>query len=287
MKSKFPVRLLKILQVASIAIAIGIALIWIILQGYSALWTGFGDYTRPNSEVVRGKTLWDWMQLFLVPLTLSIGVFFLNRAERESEREITKDRQRETALQTYLDHIVDLLISEKLLTTKKKEILYVARIRTLTLLRGLDGVRKGFVLHFLHEAGLIWKEKTIINLQAANLENVVLRGEGLSNVSLSASNLSNADLAFANLSNTDLKYSHLADAKMKGINLSNACLLGTVLINANLSFANLKNADLVDANLDNANLAGANLTDAIITQNQLDRTFSLKGAVMPDGTKHE
>jgi uncharacterized protein YjbI with pentapeptide repeats len=51
-------------------------------------------------------------------------------------------------------------------------------------------------------------------------------------------------------------------------------------------------ADLSGANLDRAvltgaDLSGANLTSARVTDEQLDASESLKGATMPDGSKHD
>jgi len=41
-----------------------------------------------------------------------------------------------------------------------------------------------------------------------------------------------------------------------------------------------------NATLTGANLAGADLTDAIITEEQLAQCATLKGALMPNGSKH-
>jgi hypothetical protein len=44
-------------------------------------WTGFT--TRrivhgEGGEVIPGKTLWDWLQLLVIPLALTVGAFALN-----------------------------------------------------------------------------------------------------------------------------------------------------------------------------------------------------------------
>ena len=36
-------------------------------------WTGFGDYTSPLTTDQRGKTLWDWLQLLIIPIVLTVG----------------------------------------------------------------------------------------------------------------------------------------------------------------------------------------------------------------------
>ena len=312
MKSKTTRRIVRYLIIISIALAAIYALMWIVLQGYSATWTGFGDYTKPSSDFMRGKTLWDWLQLFIIPIALSIGVFFLNRAERNNEREMATERQREAALQSYLDKMTDLLLREKLLTTENEEVRNVARIRTLTVLRGLDAVRKGMVVQFLSEAKLITGAKCVVelyeaDLQGANLPFAHLEGTDLRFASLHGANLASAHLNGANLPASDLEGADLRDADLRGANLSDALLIDANLINANLEGANLQRAilegailiqaTLVDANLINANLKGANLRGAIvkgtelgvaiITKRQLATVSSLEGASMPDGRKHK
>lgn len=321
MKSKLSIRLLKISQVTSIAIAIGVALIWLILQGYSASWTGFGDYTRPDGEFVRGKTLWDWMQLFLVSLTLSVRLFFLNRAEREIERqrtedrvklerEIALDRQQEAALQTYFDKISDLLLKEKLLTTDVKEVRDVARTRSISILRVLDTRRSNLVIQFLREAKLITDENSILNganmvgmnlqgldfqwvyLQGANLDQADLRGAklwdaNLQRCRLQETNLSQADLQGANLQGVSLWQANITQVVLMSANLQGARFSKANLQDADLSDANMQGADFSDANLQNASLHWASLKDAKVTEEQLAKVHSLKGVTMPDGTTHD
>jgi hypothetical protein len=56
------------------------------------------------------KSLWDWMQLLIIPFVLAIAAFLFNRAERKNEQEIALDNQRETALQAYLDKMSEILL---------------------------------------------------------------------------------------------------------------------------------------------------------------------------------
>jgi uncharacterized protein YjbI with pentapeptide repeats len=60
-----------------------------------------------------------------------------------------------------------------------------------------------------------------------------------------------------------------------------------MLWHANLQGVVLFGADLQDAQLWNANLQGAYLHRANVTPEQLLEAKSLKGAIMPDGTKYE
>src|SRR5215211_3895647 len=84
---------------------IGLGLLFILVETVKVNNTGFET-----------KTLWEWMELLIIPLVLGIGAFYLNRSERAVEREIAEDRQRETALQAYFDRMAELLLKENLRT---------------------------------------------------------------------------------------------------------------------------------------------------------------------------
>lgn len=252
-------------------IIIGGGLSFILIQTVRAKNTGFET-----------KTLWDWMELLIIPLVLGFGAFFLNRSERaiehqiaedraKVEREIATDRQREAALQSYLDRMADLLLKENLRFSENKEVRNVARIRTLTVLRALDGERKGMLVLFLQEAGLIRRDG-IIDLTGADLTKADLERAHLNGANLSGSFLLSAQLFLADLTAADV---------------SGAYLLDVNLTDANLTEANLRDAWLDGANLTGADLTGADLSGATFHPWQLAAVQSLKGTTMPDGTKHD
>ena len=211
------------------------------------------------------------MELLIIPLVLAIGAYYLNRSERNTDREISTDRQKEEALQTYLDQMADLLLKKNLRTSENEEVRNVGRTRTLTVLRGLDKTRKGIVLKYLHEAGLVAKEKTIISLRGADLSGAFFWEANLVEADLRGADLRGADLSDADLSDADLSNANLNDAY-----LSFSLLFRTNLSGADLSSVHLMHTFFVGANLSGANLSGANLSDA-----------NLSGATMPDGTKHD
>jgi uncharacterized protein YjbI with pentapeptide repeats len=91
----------------------------------------------------------------------------------------------------------------------------------------------------------------------------------------------------ARLAGADLSFLNLSRLNLRGVNLS-----ATNLTRADLSRTNLRQAILEGANLTGAILHGADLTDARlakadVTLAQLADAKSLKGAIMPDGTRHD
>jgi uncharacterized protein YjbI with pentapeptide repeats len=310
------------------------AVLWLSTHKQTLDWTGFGRTVIASLEA---KTFWEWLDLLLLPLVLAGGVLLLTRARRQIERrrseenasverEIASDHQKEEAVQAYFDRMAELLLKEKLSKFSPEEVRSVARIRTLTVLRGLDPNRKGRVLMFLKDSGLIEREAVIdlcgadlsgisatfaslgrVNLSEANLSGANLQGAGLSKSYLGGTNLQGADLAGANLAGADLFEANLSGAdlshaRLNGANLNGANLRGCKLNEANLSDAdlsgvNLSVGDLIRANLrgaklEGARLAGADLRQADLSGTQLSKTDlekakSIEGATLPDGTKHE
>jgi len=263
-----------------------------------------------NVPGLRGKTLWDWLQLLIIPAVLAVGGYLFNYTTSKSEREIASDRQREDTLQSYIDKISELMLRENLRESADEKVQKIARVRTLTVLRRLDAERKVSVLQFLHESGLIDKDKRIIDLSGADLSEADLSEADLRRADLDGATLDGANLRgailIADLSVADLRGANLSGAILReailfgadlsgailgGANLRRAILSRAILSGANLSGANLygailDGATLDGATLDGATLDGANLRGATVTPEQLDKAWSLKDTTMSDGSKH-
>lgn len=257
---------------------------WIVWKTYQADNLGFNN-----------KTLWDWMELLVVPAILALLAYFLNKSQKDTElkiaeirrieeresaekranvdRGIEKDRQQQKALVDYLDRMTDLLLNNKLRRSlPSDEIRSIARTRTLTILQGLDGLRKSQLIQFLYESSLIGKineEKmieAIIDLSFANLQNIELKYGNLDGVNFSKTNLRNTDFEMANLIGANFFHADLDGSDFSWTNLTGSSLRAG-LKRVNLASANLEKADLGGANLCGAklwhtSLKGANLQNA-------------------------
>jgi hypothetical protein len=173
-------------------------------------WTGF-----------RGKTVWDWLQLLIVPLALAgIGLWFTAQQESrqqqienqraEAERELAEQRAQDEALQAYLGQMSTLMLEKDLRASEEdSEVRTLARARTLTVLERLDPNRKTAVIQFLLEADLVRsvdERAPVIALSGADLNDTDLRYADLSGANLAASDLNGADLSNAALGNADLMH---------------------------------------------------------------------------------
>jgi len=254
-------------------------------------WTGFGETMVEDGSSTPAKTLWDWMGLLVIPLGVAyIASRFtktmknneLKIAEQRSKREqeISLDQQRENALQSYFNRITELLLHGNgalINSSSDDEIRIVALSRTLSTIRMLDPSRKGILLSFLYEAGLILGNDPIIPLNKTNMAGVDLSGANLSGASLERVDLQGVDLRGADLSNVDFEGAILSGANLREANLSRAFLVETRLDHTNMTKANLEEADLNSAFLLNANLSEANLRKSYLFRAFL-RGANLKGA---------
>src|SRR5215469_10956875 len=261
----------------TIGVLVLVGLIGLIFAGYwfNWGWTGFTEHIGLRVQQYQPtKTLWDWLQLLLIPLVLAVAALLFNRATSRTEQEIALDKQREDLLQASIDRMSELLLEKKLATSPSEEARNVARVRTITLLFQLDARRIGYVFAFLREAGLMsaYSDRSIVSLRQANLNKI-----DLSQANLSEANLSEANLSEANLSEANLSQANLGKADLFGADLGKADLSEANLSEANLGRANLGKANLRQADLHIANLIGANLIGADLSQADLNNAY-LSGA---------
>jgi uncharacterized protein YjbI with pentapeptide repeats len=148
-------------------------------------------------------------------------------------------------------------------------------------LRGVDLSRA--ILHgtYLNKADLSEANLSGAILSGANLRLTNLRGTNLRGADISGVDISRADLSEANLSEATLSGSNFRGANLSDANLRGANLQGAVLSEANLHRANLSDTYLRNANLSNANLSGATLTGANLSRAILIET-NLVDAILTD-----
>jgi uncharacterized protein YjbI with pentapeptide repeats len=274
------------LTLIAIGVSVTAIIVLLTIGGAASRWTGF-----------RGKTVWDLLQLLIVPLALAvIGLWFaaqqdarqqqIETQRAEAERKLAVQRAQDEALQVYLNQMGSLLLGNGLRKSEEgSEERTLARARTLTVLGRLDTSHKTPVLQFLVEADLVQRVEgrdPIISLTGADLSEADLFEADLSGAHLDDANLSGAYLRYAILSKA-----HLDDANLSGAGLRYAILSRANLFFANLFFANLseaklsgavlKGADLSKANLTSANLSGADLSGADLSRADLSEA-DLRGA---------
>jgi uncharacterized protein YjbI with pentapeptide repeats len=230
---------------------------------------------------------------------------YLYSGDGNPELDLEDQRAQDTAVQTYLDQMSNLMIDRRLRKTDPdSDERALAQARTLAILLQLGAERKRLPLKLVAQMHLIDKDSPIIKLPHADLveadltevtlvdvdlTDVDLRGANLTDANLGGTVLADADLRSADLTGADLTSTVLSGANLRGANLRGADLRGADLRDADLEAADLSGADLGGAGLSGAYLSYANLDRATdITSEELaQHAYSLEGATMPNGQKYE
>jgi hypothetical protein len=236
-----------------------------------------------NRSEPRTPTFFDWLKALMVPVAVAglAAVIAISQtcfaetnedrrlstsstieAQRAStEQEIDTERFREATLQAYLGRMETLLLEFGLREARLGDgIRELARSYTLTTLAQLDGQRKGLVVRFLYESGLIGTGRYEDVDQG-----VVFVGQNFV-VDLSRADLSDAELANADLTGADFSGGHSLVRDQEARHASDE--------GADLSGADLRGAKLIAVNLWRADLSGASLDDV-----------DWRAAVCPDFTQ--
>ncbi len=289
-----------VLVIAIVAVIAGL-----LILGYANAWTGFGDYISQSGDFERGKTLWDWLELLLLPLVLAATLSGLaarkwrsdrQQAEQQlaSEREIAwrkveaelkladlrnSSHREASELQARTERVI---AKERLREETLNE--YLNRMSELILERGLQTSSPDDIVRIVARARTLTaltsldgerKGSLLEFLYAAKLINLSdPMGELMLQVDLVDKSRPPVDLTHADFSGAYLAATSLQDADLQELDLRMADLRSSDLSGANLRGADLTEADLTGAKLVRANLRGAQLQNADL------RSADLTGAVL-------
>lgn len=248
---------------------------WVVLAAVVVGWgiyMFFTCYLWPDGNCTgfMGKTVWDVLQLLIIPVTLAVVAAYLDRLERKTDRENVKDNQREALLQSYIEFMTRLVLEKGLSESKEGDkVREIAQVKTETTYQQLDPKRNESLVKFLSRLGLVQGEYG--GMEEGHDPIIMLVGINLKGVRFIELNLRGAVLIAA----------VLRDTKLIGIDFSGAILNHTSLAGADLSNTNLSYADLTCAKLNGAILIQANMQGTTLNNTSFD------GARMPDGKEYD
>lgn len=219
-------------------------------------WSGFG-----------GKTVWDFVQLLLVPVLVVIVAEKVNDAANARQEREAAEKYQEVIFTEFLKDTTKLLLEERMTDPEADPLAVTAmRARTLTVFRELHGKRKRHVMEFLRECKLINTLRPVVTLAGADLQQTDLSDFYLWGVNLGGTDLRGANLREASLNTAILASADLRNADLSNSNLTGAALWYADLRHANLEGANLQKANLIHARLDDSNLSSVDLKHALYSE---------------------
>jgi hypothetical protein len=187
----------QVLWATRLTVAAVLALIVVALLG-TGLWMLLGIYIDPQNATERK----DLAQSFTVVAAglvgslsalAAVGNLYVSRRNLQQQQELEllrarnqrgleEQRAQDSALTAYVDQMVQLLNDTDRPLRQSQE---GDEVRILTVLSRLDGGRKGSVVRFLYESGLITQDRRIVDLNGADLSEAWLSQANLSEATVS------------------------------------------------------------------------------------------------------
>ena len=288
-------------------------------------WTGFKEDTEVSktekilengkeitvvTKNVSGKTLWDWLSVLGVPLSLALlGFWFQHISAKQAalekartdeqavlekaraneqaalekkrfneqavlEKEIAESNQKEEVLQAYFDRLSTLLVDKNLIAIASKFEEYGDTSKEeQDLLGASKGVIRARTLSILRRLGGDGERKFSVMQFLIEAGVVSELNLDFSNADLRDAKLSRSILRDAKLSSAILIDTDLKYTNFDDADLSGADLSRAVMSNSYLSNAILSNANLSNAKLDFAILSGASLMSADLSNADLSNAY--------------
>jgi uncharacterized protein YjbI with pentapeptide repeats len=247
---------------------------------------------------VAKKSLWDFLDLLIVPLALAIigAGFAAQQQARQTQLEQQRDKRAQAveeqraqneALQAYLDQMNNLMLEKGLLRSKVGDPVFtLALARTTTGISQFDGEHNQAVTRFLSDSRLSRDPALLAkaDLEGAELPGAVLPEANLAGTILKGANLTEAVLSSAVFSATEEvgEDTNPIMADLTRADLTKATLLEADLTECTLDRANLTKATLLHADLSGAVLQNANLTNAALLHADLSSPPGLQTGNLQD-----
>ncbi len=287
---------------------------WWIVIGFTVFIIAVIAFVRDDWHPRTGfqaKTLWEWLELLGVPLTLALlGLFFQwqekkrVREETKEQRKVAADEAKDDILQAYFDRLSALLVDKNLLAIAAKLYPNNDENRNSQQDSNLSPEQKGQLekVREVVKSQIISSEQQELfdagmNIVRAKTLSILRRFEGdgerkvsvieflidtellsKAKLSLRRSDLRDVKLYYAaNLEGANLKEANLEGSDLWEVNFKRANLCEANLKRTCFCAANLEEANLEEANLEGADLRGANLGGACLYMAEL-KVADLRGA---------
>ena len=211
-------------------------------------------WRKPMWSGVREKTAWNWLQLLLVPTTVSFATFLISTAQHQIEA----DRLQEVAVQQYIDRVSELSLTSNGEMSDAQ--IAVGRAHTVAVFTMISGERAGRVVVFLQEIGLL---------------------------SSFTDDFEGVDFRSAELKNFDFSGVEFEGADFREADLEDGVFIKTEFEDADLTRADLDGADMRDADFSEAKMAGAELSGTDLRGADLSGAIGLNTKALSDACYDE
>jgi uncharacterized protein YjbI with pentapeptide repeats len=264
------------------------------------------------------KSLWDWLQLLVVPSMLAFGAFYLNYSSEARDKKLADEQHKQEVVKDYFSKMQSLILEEKRIrisetpseqikrdyysknssSSKDQQKLSpesqsIARALTLAVLDEVNGSQKGKIIAYLAEAGLIEQPTPAIRLNSANLKEIILEDINLDKVMINYANMTGANMTDVTFRNSDISYSDLSNSTLKNVNFNNPNYIEDQIKApktagvTKIGSVNLKGSTIIDGNFNFTNLQtstttnkGLNFDGATLKYTTEDKAKNFKSLIL-------
>lgn len=217
----------------------------------------------------------EWISAIGLPITTFIVAYFLNKRQKDREKNREDSNRKQEILKNYLSEMSGLLKDQDLNSIQpNSSVANLCKAFTISTLSQLDSERNILATAFLTQMGITTNQWGILKgahfpktnfvralLNEANLTKANFESADLSRANLNKADLRNAELMYAKFNYTYLKGANLKEANLEMAELEGAVLNYAILNDSVLSKVNLEGAFLVNSHLEWADLEEANLKE--------------------------
>ncbi len=233
-------------------------------------WTGFGERSK-DSNIEPAKTLFDWLKIVILPLSLALLGWIYKESEKAKENLKEIEKNKKDTYQTFIDKISGLIKDHNLSENPSSDTRALAFNYLNNALSELDNLMKGQLVQFLYQCNLIDINPKLrligANFNPTNMDGIIL---------------TSAEVRGAYFSDSSIKNAKLSNACFNSCDFNNTDFTGSTVDNTDFSYAKMNGAKLINMDLRSVKFEGvelekADLTGSKITQAQLDSIFHKKG----------
>jgi uncharacterized protein YjbI with pentapeptide repeats len=225
------------------------------------------------------KTIWDLLDLLIVPLALAAGAAYLDLSNKKRQFAIEEERLKDARYRNYLSSMEKLILEHGLLEQNpESSCQYLAQAYTRDVIKEINGMRIGELLDFLesYRLDLIDPERPQISLRGLRFKKAIMSFRNIRRVNLAEvilhrsewnkctcdeiyapyakffrATIHKANFNNCNFENVEFKYSDLRDTifdscKLNGADFFRTNLTGTVFKNCELRNVNWEKSKGLD-----------------------------------------
>lgn len=236
----------------------------------------------------QSKTLWDWLQLLLVPIILILGGFWLNRSESRHSLEmqksindtnlsIEKERFEDGILNSYINDIAQMIINSDTAKLRTNRIMAVYKIKTLTTLNRLNSERRNYLIQFLVDSKMLNYWDFLSDFKNIHVSGIFFNDVSFDDFkfigsSISSSRFFSCSIQSSKSSHSDFTSSMFNDMKINIFDISSSKFIQSSLVKVIFSECKIKDSKFYGSKIQHSSLGNSTIESSDLSCSTISNT---------------